>query len=130
METVRWDELLTDEQWDSEARIDIEFKKCRDQLSKDARKCCNKDPDKEFRMIPHPDVGLPVTRTESSLTIKLAKKKPKSKRSKKSLDGLYEVLAPVSSVIKSNEHTSIIKEPGRREVTVRNSNLDKFVKKS
>ena len=130
METVRWDELITDEQWDSEARTDIEFKKCRDQLSRDARKCFNEDPDKEVRMIPHPDVGLPVTRTESSLTLKLAKKKPKSKRSKKSLDGLCEVLVPASSVIKSNEHTSIIKEPGRREVTVRNSNLDKFVKKS
>ena len=38
METVRWDELITDEQWDNEARSAIEFEKSRDQLSKDARK--------------------------------------------------------------------------------------------
>ena len=67
-------------------------------------------------MIPRPDVGLPLPRIEASLALKLAKEKPKSMRPKKSLDGLYEVLAPGSSVIKSNKHTSVIKEPGRREV--------------
>ena len=67
-----------------------------------------------------------MPRTDALLTLKLAKKKPKSKRSKKSLDGLYEVLAPGSSVIKSNEHNSIIKEPRRREVTIRSSDLAKF----
>ena len=45
METVHWDELISDEQWDKEPRGDIEFEKQRDQLSKDARKCCNEDPD-------------------------------------------------------------------------------------
>ena len=86
----------------------------------------NADLDKEARLIPHPDVGLAVTRTEASLTVKIAKKKPKSKRSKKSLDGLYEVLAPGSSVIKADAYTSIIKEPGKREVTIRNFDLAKF----
>ena len=47
-------------------------------------------------------------------------------RSEKSLDDLYEVLAPGSSVIKSNKRISIIKESGRREVTVRLSDLVKF----
>ena len=126
METVRWVELMSDEQWDNEARSDIEFKTRRDQLRKDARKRCNDDPDKKSRMIPHPDVELPVPRTEASLTLKLANKKPKSKRSKESLDGLCEVLAPISSVIKSNEHFSIIKEPGRRQVTVSSSDLAKL----
>ena len=42
------------------------------------------------------------------------------------LDGLYEVLAPGSSVIKSNEHTSIIVETGKKEVTIRNSDLAKL----
>ena len=130
MERVSGDELITDEQLDNKARSDIEFKKSRDQLSKDVRKRCNEDPDKEPRIIPHPDFGLLVTRTEASLTLKLAKKKPKSKRSKKIKDGLYKVLAPGSSVIKSNELTSIKREPGRREVTVRISDLAKFGKKA
>ena len=56
--------------------------------------------------------------------------KPKSKQSKKSLDESHEVLAPGSSVIKSIEHSSIIEEPGRREVAVRNSDLAKFSTKA
>ena len=78
------------------------------------------------RVIPHSDVVLAVSRTEASLTVKIAEKKPESKRSKKSLDGLYEVLAPGSSVIKTDAYTSIIKEPGKRKVTIRNSDLAKF----
>ena len=116
MEPVRCDILKPDEQWDEKTRIDVEFEKQRDTISKDARKRCNEDPDKE----PHPDIGLPVQRTEASLTLKLAKKKHKSKKSEKILDRLYEVLAPGLSVIKSVDHTSIFKEPGKREVTFRN----------
>ena len=102
METVRWDDLLSKEQWDTEARSDIELAINRDRLSKVAAQRCKADSAKEPRVIPHPDVRLAVHRTEASLTLKLAKKKSKSKRSKKSLDGLYEVLAPGSSVIKSD----------------------------
>ena len=77
-------------------------------------------------MIPHPDVGQSVPRTEASLEVKLAKKKPRTKRSKKSLDGLYDVLTPGSSVVKTDTLTSVIKEPGKRDVTIRNSTLAKF----
>ena len=56
--------------------------------------------------------------------------KPKSKRSKKSLDILYEVLAPGSSVIKTDAYTSLIKESGKREITIRNSDLAKFETKA
>ena len=101
MERVRRDKLISDEQWDDDTRSDVDFEKQRDKISKDARKRCNEDPDKESRTISHPDVGLLLPSTEESLTLKLAKK-TKSKRSKKSLDELYEVLAPGSSVIKSN----------------------------
>ena len=80
METVRLDELIPDEYWDNAARSDIEFKKSRDRLLKDARKHCNEHPDKNSCMISHPDVGLPVPRKKASLTLKLAKKKPKSKK--------------------------------------------------
>ena len=54
------------------------------------------------------------------------RKTPRTKRSRKSLDGLYEVLAPGSSVVKTDAYTSVIKESGKREVTVRNSDLAKF----
>ena len=121
METVRWEELISEDHWDTEAMSDIELEVNRDQLSKDAAHRSNADPDKESRVIPHPDVGLAVPRNEASLKAKLAKKNPKSKRSKKSLDRLYEVLAPGSSVIKTDAYASIIKEPGKRKVTIRNS---------
>ena len=77
METVRWDELISDEQWDNEPRIDIDLEKRRDQLSRDSVRRCKEDPNKESRVIPHPDVGRPGPRTEASLTLKLAKKKRK-----------------------------------------------------
>ena len=118
LETVRWDELISEENWDVEARSDTELEHNRDKLSK--------DPEKESRMISHPEIVLPVPRTETSLAVKLAKKKPKTKRSKKSLDGCYEVLAPVSSVVKTNTYTSVIEEPGKRNVIIRNSDLAKF----
>ena len=108
METVRWDELISDEQWDNDARSDIDLEKSRDRLSKDAVSC-NEDPNKESRVITHQDVGQAVPTTEASLTLQLAMKKSKNKPAKKSLDGLYEVLAPRSSVIKSDAYTSLIK---------------------
>ena len=126
LETVRWEELISEENWDVEARSDTDLEQNRDKLSKDAARWKNVDPDKESRVITHPDVGLAVPRRGVSLSVKLAKKKPKTKRSKKGLDDLYEVLAPGSSVVKTVEYTSVIKEPGKREVTIRNSDMAKF----
>ena len=130
MGTVRWDELISDEQWDNDARSDIDVEKYRDRLSKDAVRRCNEDPNKESRVIKQTDVSQSLPRAEASLTLKLAKKKPKNKRSKKSLDGLYQVLAPDSSVIKFDAYTSVIKEQGKREVPIRNSDLAKFETKA
>ena len=36
------------------------------------------------------------------------------------------MLAPGSSVVKTDTFTSVIKEPGKRDVTIRNSDLAKF----
>ena len=79
METVRLDELIPDEQWDEEASIDVEFEKQWDRISKDARKRCKENPDKEPHTMSHPDIGLSVPRTVASLTLKLAEMKPKPK---------------------------------------------------
>ena len=126
MDTVRWEELISEDNWDREARSDVELEQIKNRLSKGAVRRSNADPDIESCVIPHPDVGLAVPRTDALLTVKLAKKKPKSKRSKESLDGLYEVLAPGSSVFETDAYTSVIKEPGKREFTIRNSDLDKI----
>ena len=115
-----------DENWNNDERSDIEIEVNKDKLGKEAMKRQKENPNKESRLISHPDVGQSIPRTETSLEVKLAKKRPRIKRSKKSLDGLYDVLAPGLSVIKTNEHTSVIKEPGKREVTIRNSDLAKF----
>ena len=88
MGTVRWQELISVDNLDTEASSDIELEQNKKKLSKDAVRRSNADPDKESRVILHPDVGLAVPRTEASLTVKQAKKKPKSKRSKESLDEL------------------------------------------
>ena len=126
LETVRWEELISEETWDNEEKSDTELELNRDRLNKDAAKRKNEDPNKESRVIPHPEVGLSVPRTEASLEIKLAEKRPRTKRSRKSQDGLYEMLAPGSSVVKTNTFTSVIKEPGKRDETIRDSNLAKF----
>ena len=85
---MRWDKLIPDEPWDQENRSDVELEKQGDRISKDARKQRNEDTDNEPCTMPHPGIGLPVPRTEAALTLKLAKKKPKSKRTKKSLEKL------------------------------------------
>ena len=126
LETVRWEELIADENWNNEERSDTEIEMNKNRLSKDATKRKNDDPNKESRVIPHPEVGQSVSQTEASLEVKLAKKRPRTKRSKKSLDGLYDVLAPGFSVVKTITFTSVIKEPGKRDVTIRNSDLAKF----
>ena len=91
LETVRWEVLISDENWDNEGRSDTELELNRDRLGKDATKRKNEDPNKESRVIPHPDVGQSVPRTEASLEVKLAKKRPRTERSKKSL-GWHPVL--------------------------------------
>ena len=126
METVRWDELIADENWMNDGRSDTEIETIKDRLGKEATKRKNGDPNKESRIIPHSDVRQSVQRTEASLEVKLAKKRPRTKRSKKSLDGLYDVLVPGSSVVKTDTFTSVIKEPGKGDVTIRNSDLAKF----
>ena len=72
--TVRWEELICEENWDNEERSDIELELNRDILSKDAAKRKNEDTNKKSRVIPHPEVGLSVPRTEASLETKLAKR--------------------------------------------------------
>ena len=72
----------------------------------------------------HPRLNNPIHRSEKSLEIKLARKV--SKRSKRDLHGLWETLARGSTVVRTSDTTTVIKEPGGPEVSVRNSDIAKF----
>ena len=76
------------------------------------------------RFIIHPKLNNPIPRTEKSLDIKLSRKF--SKRSKGDLRGLWETLAPGSTVVRTSPTTAVIKEPGVPDVRVRNSDIVKF----
>ena len=71
---------------------------------------------KESRFIIHPKLTDPITQTEKSLNVKLARKLPSKKRAKRQLAGLYEVLQPGSFVTKSSPTKTIINEPGQSPV--------------
>ena len=60
------------------------------------------------------------------MQINIARKKHLHRRSKKNLHGLYEALAPGSVDQKTDQLTSVIREPGKLEVTVQNSGIAKF----
>ena len=107
--------------------LEIEQNMCRAQ--QDAGRRYRDSDNKESRFIIHPKVLNPIPRTGASLNIKLARKLPNKKRAKRQLAGLYEVLKPGSYVTKSSRTTTIINEPGRAPVKVRDSDLAKFVTK-
>ena len=96
------------------------------QASLDAGARYRDSDDKESRFITHPKLTDPIPRTEKSLSVKLARKLPNKKRAKRQLAGLYEVLKPGSFVTNSSPTTTIIYEPGRSPVKVRDSDLAKF----
>ena len=66
------------------------------------------------RFIKHPKLNNPIPRSEKSSDLKLASKV--SKRSKRVLRGLWETLAPGSTVERTSDTTTIIKELGAPEV--------------
>ena len=66
----------------------------------------------------------PIPWSEKSLEIKFARKM--SKMSKRDLRGLWETLAPGSTVVRTSDTTTVIKEPGVPEVSVSNSDIAKF----
>ena len=55
-----------------------------------------------------------------------ARNKQPNRRSKKNLDGQFEVLASGSLVKRTDQFKSVIREPGKLEVTVRNNDIATF----
>ena len=76
------------------------------------------------RFITHPKLNNPIQRSEKSLELKLTRKA--IKRPKRDLRGLWETLAPGSTVVRTSDTTTVIKEPRVPEVRVRNSDIAKF----
>ena len=72
----------------------------------------------------HPKLNNPIPQTEQSLDLKLARKV--TQRSKRDHRGLWETLAPGSTVVRTSDTTTVIKEPGVPEVCVGNSDIAKF----
>ena len=106
-------------------RSDIHIEEAMQKAQVDAGRRYNEDHNKSIsRFIVHPNLNNPIPRTEQSLDIKLARKV--TKRSKRVLRGLWETLAPGSTVVRTSDTTTVIKEPGVPEVCVRNSDIAKF----
>ena len=75
-------------------------------------------------------VNRPIPCSERSTQEKLARKIHENQRQEKNLDGLFEFLAPGSTVCKLSPTKIVIKEPNRPEVRVQNSDIAKFATKA
>ena len=125
-DTVPVDDYLDDAGWTNPERSDLDIEKSMNKAQQDAGLRYRNSDNKESRFIIHPKITNPIPRTEKSLNVKLARKLPNKKRAKRQLAGLYEVLKPGSFFTKSFPTTTIINEPGRSPVKVRDSDLAKF----
>ena len=119
------EDYLDENGWVTGDRSDILIDEAMQRAQVDAGRCYNGDHNKSVsRFILHPKLNNPIPRTEQSLDLKLARKV--TKRSKRDLCGLWETLAPGSTVVRTSNTTTVIKEPGVPEVSVRNSDIAKF----
>ena len=124
-ETVTPNELLLEEHWGN-SRSDDEIEKNKCKATTDATTRERLGTDNESRFLRTTKAHRPLPLKEHAVRLNIARKKHHHKRSKKNLDGLYEVLAPGSVVQKADQYISVIREPGKMEVTVRNSDIAKF----
>ena len=126
-ETVMPEEILPDDKWVNGYRSDIEVKVGMSRATREAKIRKRASTDGESRFL-KTKAFRPIPLKERVVELNLARKIHGKKRSKKNLEGLYEVLAPGSHILKVSPATSSIKEPGKPIVTVRNSDIAKFGK--
>ena len=124
IDTVPVEDYLDDNGLLTGERSDILVEEAMTKAQVDAGRRYNGDKNKSVsRFILHPKLTNPIARTERFFELKLARKV--SKRSKRDFRGLWETLAPGSTVMRTSP-TTAIKEPGVPEVKVRNSDIAKF----
>ena len=126
-DTIPGRSYLSEEQWaDTAFCSDTEIDRVICAVSSRARAEQQKRNDGEQRLIKSEGISRSFSCSERSIQVKLAQKHHKNQRQQKNLDGLYEVLAPGSTVCKVSPTTNVIKEPNIQEVRVRNSDIAKF----
>ena len=119
-DTIPGRSYLSEEQWaDTALCSDTEIERVMCAASALAR-------DGEERFLSSEGVSRPIPCSERSVQVKLARKLHENQRQKKNLDGIYEVLASGSTLCKVSPTKSVIKEPHKQEVRVRNSDIAKF----
>ena len=119
------EEYLDDNGWLTVGRSDIFVEEAMQKALVDAGRRYNGDKNNSIsRFILHSKLNNPILRSERPLELKLAQKV--SKRSKKDLRGLWETLAAGSTLVRTSPTTTVFKEPGFPEASVRNSDIAKF----
>ena len=114
-DTVPVEDYLDENGWVTGDRSEILIEEAMQKAQVDAGRRYNGDTNRSVsRFIMHPKLNNPIPRSEKLLEIKLARKV--SKRSKRDLRGLWETLAPGSTVVRISDTTAVIKEPGVPEV--------------
>ena len=124
-DTVMPEELLPDDKWLNGYRSDIEVEIGMSRATQEAKTLERASTDGKSRFLQTKATG-PIPLKERAVELNLVRKIHGKRRSKKNLEGLYEVLAPGSRILKVNSTTSTTKEPGKTVVTVRNSDIAKF----
>ena len=121
-DTVPVEDYFDDNGWLTGEHSDILIEGAMANAQVDSGRRYNGDKNKSVsRFILHKKLTNPKPRTERSLELKLARKV--SKRSKRDLRGLWETLAPGSTVVRTSPTTTASKQPGVPEVNVRNSDI-------
>ena len=124
-ETVTPNELLPEEHWGN-TRSDDEIERNMCKATHNASSRERLATDNESRFLRTTKVSRPIPLKEHAVQINIARKKHAHKHSKKNLNRLFEILAPGSVVQEADQYTSEIRETGKLEVTVRNSDIAKF----
>ena len=124
-DTVMPEEILPDEKWVNGYYSDIEVEIGMTRANTEAKSRERAVTDGEPRFLTIKAI-LPIPLKQRAVEMNLARKMHGKRRSKKNLEGLYEVLAPGSHIFKISPASSTIKEPGKPVVTVRNSDIAKF----
>ena len=124
-DTVMPEEILPDDKWTNGYRSDIEVELGMTRATAEARSREQASTDGEPRFLKTTAIR-PIPLKERAVELNLARKVHGKRRSQKNLEGLYEVLAPGSQILKVSPTTSTIKEPGKQVVTVRNGDIAKF----
>ena len=89
----------------------------------------NSDTNKSVaHFILHPKLTIPISMSETFVKLKLARKV--TERSERNIKGVWDTLAPGSTVVCTSPSTAVIEEPGVPEVKVRNSDIAKFGSKA